>query len=191
MSARWIFLALSASLLVLLGAAAAGVPAYDHDAHKAANEAAGLSCTACHDLGPGGSGPSGMAATMKVEREALCHGCHVQGAALPLEGKLVKGPQGCETCHSSLPKPASHLADYASTHGADARLDAASCKSCHRQRDCVDCHERKQATGFGVHERSWPWIHGIAARTDPAGCDGCHLQADCVQCHTTGRPGSP
>jgi hypothetical protein len=194
MSARVLVSLLAASLLVLLGATAGGgsMPAFDHDLHKLANEQAGLGCSSCHSLGPGGSGPMGMVETMSHDKGALCHGCHVKGARLPVEGaRLVKGPRACEACHTTTPQPASHGAGWTLGHGADARLDAAGCRGCHRQRDCVDCHERKEGARFRVHDRSWEYVHGIAARTDPASCDGCHLQADCVACHSTGRGKAP
>ncbi len=188
-------LALAACLLLLLGAAsdaAAPLPTYDHDAHKDANTKAGLGCTACHSLGPGGSGPTGMKASLLLEREQLCHGCHVKGAALPIaDAKRVRGPRSCEGCHSTTPQPSSHGAGWKDGHGAEARMDASSCRGCHRQRDCVDCHERKESTRFRVHDRSWEWVHGIAARTDPASCDGCHLQADCVACHASDHGRAP
>ncbi len=195
-SARWrsLVVVLASCLLVVLavGAEAGSIPAFDHDLHKAANEKAGLSCVACHTLGPGGSGPTGMAATMIVEREALCHGCHVKGATLPVDGaKLVKGPRSCEACHASTPVPASHGAGWKAGHGPDARMDAGGCRDCHKQRECVDCHERKDGAQFRVHDRGWEYLHGIAARTDPASCDGCHLQADCVSCHATDRGRAP
>jgi len=49
----------------------------------------------------------------------------------------------------------------------------------------VECHEKKEATRFRVHDRSWLSIHSVAARTDPTTCGTCHLQADCVACHAT------
>jgi len=191
---RALLVLLPACLLVLLGAAAVAgsMPAFDHDAHKAANEKAGLTCMACHTLGPGGTGPTGMAATMAVPRADLCHGCHVRGAELPVDGvAVVKGPRACVTCHVTAPQPSSHGAGWKAGHGVDARMDVSGCRACHRQRDCVDCHERKQGVGFRVHDRSWEYIHGIAARTDPASCDTCHLQADCVSCHATDRGRAP
>lgn len=184
----------AASFLVLLGAAsgAGTMPAFDHDLHKPVNGQAGLSCMSCHSLGSGGSGPTGMKATLIVSRDALCHGCHVRGAELPVEGaEVVKGPRGCETCHASAPVPSSHGAGWKDGHGVDARMDASRCRDCHRQRDCVDCHERKESARFAVHDRSWEYVHGIAARTDPASCDTCHLQADCVACHATDRGRAP
>jgi len=191
---RSLLVLLSACLLVIIGAAtgAESTPAFDHDAHKAANEKSGLTCMSCHTLGPGGTGPTGMAATMTVKREALCHGCHVKGAALPVEGAaVVRGPRSCDTCHATTPQPSSHGAGWKAGHGADARMDAGACMDCHRQRDCVDCHERKESARFRVHDRGWEYIHGIAVRTDPSACDGCHLQADCVSCHATDRGRAP
>ena len=191
---RALLVLLSACLLVLLGAASGlgTMPSFDHDAHKPANEKAGLSCVSCHTLGPGGSGPTGMAATLIVKREALCHGCHVKGVEPPVPGAtVVKGPRACEACHVTMPQPVSHGAGWKAGHGGDARMAPASCRDCHRQRDCVDCHERKESAGFRVHDRSWEYIHGIAARTDPASCDTCHLQADCVSCHATDRGRAP
>jgi hypothetical protein len=178
--------------LIALGAASTGTPAFDHDLHAAANEQAGMSCMSCHSLGPGGSGPTGMAATLLVEREALCHGCHVKGASLPVEGaSVVKGPRAGQGCHATMPVPASHGAGWKVGHGADARIDPRSCRGCHQRRACVDCHERKETARFGVHDRGWEQLHGIAVRTDPAACDGCHLQADCVACHATDRGRAP
>jgi hypothetical protein len=187
-------LLLAACCLLALGAAsgAPGTPAFDHDAHKAANDKAGLSCMSCHSLGPGGTGPTGMKATLIVERGALCHGCHAKGAELPIEAAaVVKGPRACDTCHAIAPQPSSHGAGWREGHGADARLSASACRECHARRDCVDCHERKESARFRVHDRSWEWVHGIAARTDPASCDGCHLQADCVACHATDHGRAP
>lgn len=189
---RSLVVVLAACFVVLLGAGSDVMPAFDHDLHKPANEAAGLSCVSCHTLGPGGSGPTGMAATMTVPRGELCHGCHVKGSALPMaDTTVVKGPRSCDSCHATLPQPASHGAGWQQGHGPDARLDARGCRDCHQRRDCVDCHERKESARFRVHDRSWEYVHGIAVRTDPAACDGCHLQADCVACHATDRGRAP
>jgi hypothetical protein len=191
---RSLLIALAACLLVLLGAATGSpaTPAFDHDLHKPASDKAGLSCISCHTLGPGGTGPTGMAATLTSERGELCHGCHVRGAALPVAGATaVRAPRGCDTCHATTPEPSSHGAGWAQGHGPDARVDASGCRDCHQRRDCVDCHERKESARFGVHDRSWEYVHGIAVRTDPASCDGCHLQADCVACHATDRGRTP
>jgi hypothetical protein len=189
---RALVVLLASSFIVMLGAGSGSMPAFDHDLHKAANEKAGLTCTACHTLGAGGTGPTGMAATMTVEREALCHGCHVKGATLPVDGaKVVKGTRSCEACHVTTPVPISHGAGWQQGHGPDARVDARGCRDCHQRRDCVDCHERKESARFRVHDRSWEYVHGIAVRTDPAACDACHLQADCVACHATDRGRAP
>ena len=186
--------ALVALVLVLLGAASqvAGTPAFDHDLHEAANTKAGLDCMACHALGPGGTGPTGMKATLSLERELLCHACHQKGGTLPLEGaEVVRGVRRCGACHAVLPQPSSHGAGWKAGHGVDARMDAGSCRDCHAQRDCIDCHQRKESARFRVHDRGWERLHGIDARVDPASCDGCHLQADCVSCHAIDRGRAP
>ncbi len=194
LSRRLAAVLLASLALALLGAASQGSfePAYDHDLHEAANKQAGLNCVSCHTLGPGGSGPTGMKATLVVEPAALCHGCHQKGGVSPVDGAaVVRGPRPCETCHLVAVVPPSHGAGWKSGHGVDARMDARSCRDCHKQRDCLDCHQRKESAQFRVHDRGWEMLHGIDARTDPTSCDGCHLQADCVACHATDRGRAP
>ncbi len=155
---------------------------FDHDLHGPANERAELSCTACHSMGAEKDPATGEYVTV-VELELpvrdMCHLCHHLEAERP-----VRAPRKCGLCHDSDALPVSHGAGWTAGHGSDARLDESSCRSCHKQRFCIDCHERKEALRYQVHDRSWPVVHGIASFSDPAACGTCHLQADCVACHS-------
>ena len=95
----------------------------------------------------------------------------------------MKGPRECEICHDSTPLPLTHTVAWNVMHGADARLARGECRGCHRSRECVDCHQRKETARYRVHDPSWELVHGIDARVDPTACGTCHLQADCISCH--------
>jgi len=95
-----------------------------------------------------------------------------------------------------------HRGDWITLHGADARLDQASCLRCHGIKGCEECHKRMKVSptgpqGIHRHPQGWlvqgsPDFHGRAARREIAACASCHdrgTQSNCVTCHRS-RPGA-
>jgi hypothetical protein len=130
-----------------------------------------------------------------LEAEMVCRDCHFSNgrteAAVP-EMTLcrechttVSGLQGCATCHGPGEDlvPDTHMAGWSWFHGEQARLDEASCASCHTQTDCQDCH-----SGDNVRPRShrlnYAYDHALDARGNEFDCAACHGEpVFCRSCH--------
>jgi len=156
---------------------------FNHKRHQGVLAARGVGCSSCHQIGTTGDPRIAMS---KVESVVLpppakaCHFCHN-----PPTGEQPIGTGRCITCHDKVMPPDSHGAGWIDLHGTEARLQTWSCDNCHRRSFCIDCHERKEAVRYRVHDGAWLTIHPIAARTDPSQCGTCHLQAECESCHTS------
>jgi hypothetical protein len=131
-------------------------------------------CVECHDAAPGGGyHPGGFVARHSAEafgREAECADCH--------------SPQlFCRECHSEAGLTSSGRLGsgyhngggvWLLRHGQAARQGLESCTSCHKQRDCVQCHGVLGAFKVSPHgpdfdaERAW----SRSART----CLACHVR---------------
>lgn len=158
---------------------------FDHDMHDQVFEREGLGCTACHQVGSltiEGAPSRTMDEAFLPPPGQACHYCHN-----PPEGEREIGPGRCALCHSVVEPPAAHGAGWIDLHGRETRVGALECNDCHRQTFCIDCHNRREALTWQVHDRTWISLHGIAARTDPGSCGTCHVQAECTGCHS--RPG--
>ncbi len=132
-----------------------------------------------------------------------CMSCHNGGAA----------PRDCESCHVDdrrLLMPATHTADWTTTHGPDAQFADISCVPCHAGTDCEDCHAGGQLNELAdigaarqspfaplldgsavnavnaVHGLNFRFLHGIEARAKSTDCLTCH-EIDggdfCAECH--------
>ena len=109
-------------------------------------------------------------------RETDCASCHQSQAF-------------CVSCHRSVgaartgaPNAAFHdnRADWMLVHSRAARRSIETCASCHRQEDCLKCHNTRTIA---------------AVRPHPAGMDLTHLQSKnpgvCRVCHAGGPPPVP
>ena len=125
-----------------------------------------------------------------AESAARCADCHRDDA--------------CAACHDGRVRDRrTHPNDYLTQHPVDARLNANTCTSCHRQSTfCVACHERagvaqssapaaRAQTRFHPSPEVWSGRvvtarhHGVEARRSLNTCVSCHAERDCVTCHAT------
>lgn len=153
---------------------------FDHALHAPALAREGVACSRCHPLG------AGAEPTPAIQRngrsEANCHACHLAAA-----GAAGRSSTSCTSCHATRPRPRTHDASWSRAHGGDARIAPETCRACHRDASCVDCHARKESGRFRAHPPGWERIHAIEARVDPASCGLCHAEASCRACHARGR----
>jgi ribosomal protein L40E len=129
-----------------------------------------------------------MAVCRHCHRESFCGDCHNRLQPMTFE---ARNPEKME-------REGYHRHDFVSRHEIEARYDSNKCLSCHRTRDCQDCHDREMVSyktaKKAIHEPGWMdgEKHGEAARRDPATCASCHDQGaltNCVACHRVGGPG--
>lgn len=156
----------------------------------AAHVTRGMACVACHARVQDVT----VATTADLPGMRDCLRCH--GGAQPT------APTACRTCHLTEPDgvmrtrfpegeltPPSwllgmqHDADWIVRHrwvGAD---QGAACASCHRERECEDCHDGR-VRSRRVHPSDWLSVHPPAARRDSPRCSSCHEpQRFCAECH--------
>lgn len=170
-------------------------------------------CKSCHDIedatrcGVCHTNPQAPAAAPRVTEVARkfphekhlaggmacadCHGDAKAGAALP---KMTV----CRTCHETTPaqadcrlchdakeplRPESHVVDWVSLHGPDARTNPADCQSCHTQTDCQSCHVGDNVRPR-THRLNFLFDHALEARGQELDCAACHEdRAFCADCH--------
>ena len=170
-------------LVALLQASETQAPLerFEHGRHERALAKAGLSCQDCHGLGtrpPEGVHPDEVSLMPPGE---VCHSCHRSE-----QRQRPRPPSRCATCHPTVTAPTGHGAGWLELHGSEARLGMQACEDCHRDSECVACHEDRESIRFDVHDRSWLSVHGVAARANPAECTTCHSQSSCLACHSSG-----
>jgi hypothetical protein len=86
--------------------------------------------------------------------------------------------------------PPSHQGDFLRRHSALARADGAACLTCHRQQECLDCHNGALRP-LALHPPGYLAWHAIEARKDAQSCASCHSpQTFCRQCHDLTRLGT-
>lgn len=121
-------------------------------------------------------------------RGGNCRLCHVASNGVIRtrfrEGLLVPG--------DSLPAMR-HSAGWLWQHGEAAMTSHSVCVSCHREAECVGCHNGRLRPRM-VHPNDWQALHGIEARQAGAQCNTCHRsQSECLTCHLRAgvSPGGP
>ena len=95
-----------------------------------------------------------------------------------------------------------HRGDFLGRHSVEARVDPVSCRKCHGESFCADCHTSQNLTPHSAsprdpHPAGWTLpgsasFHGPAARRDIASCAPCHDQGPrtvCIDCHKVGGAG--
>jgi hypothetical protein len=141
--------------------------------------------------------------TAAASARDLCSSCHSESACAACHGVTV--PALPSTWHFDEPRrPDMHAAGFLARHSIEARIDPATCTSCHRdQSDCQDCHRARgllAITPGGGSPHPPDWLtgdgtgsrHGVEARRNPVSCASCHGGAGeslCVGCHRVGGPG--
>ncbi|MDP2310689.1 MAG: hypothetical protein Q8P18_32025 [Pseudomonadota bacterium] len=163
---------------------------FDHARHTKPLQRAGVTCTACHQVGATGDASATstqLRDTWLIPRNDTCHTCHAAGEGGLGAGEGMTGaPRACATCHTDVRPPESHAVGWLALHGGEAAVSAVTCRDCHTRTTCAECHDRSAGATSKVHDRSWLTVHGVAARAAPAGCDSCHIQNECTSCHAAG-----
>ena len=164
--------------------------------HKA-HAQKGIACTSCH----GQVGQLELATRDQLPRMKNCLTCHQNPEPGGPGKKLARSE--CSTCHVTkkdgvletmfasgvmMPpkwlKNAQHGTDWLNRHKKVAGADSAFCGNCHKESECVDCHDGKTKPKL-VHPNDWLSAHPIAARFDDPKCSSCHSQTNfCLPCHT-------
>lgn len=165
---------------------------FDHRRHEAAFGAAGVLCIDCHRFDQS-IGTADPAAARAISAHGLnpgsgaCHGCHLDGVG------ATAAPNACSTCHDNLAPllPDDHRIAWMRVHASAARNDPARCETCHRQAQCIDCHQRRDDIQTRVHDRNFRFTHSIIARANPMQCGSCHRPDYCSNCHQQGQSGLP
>lgn len=108
--------------------------------------------------------------------------------ALTFSGLLAPAP-----LRAQMPRPASHTATWARSHGP-AAADEQMCRMCHTQPSfCATCHDGAARPTF--HATNYVARHGEDALTRETDCASCHqASAFCVTCHQAqgaARSGAP
>ncbi|MEO1266585.1 MAG: hypothetical protein AAFX99_00715 [Myxococcota bacterium] len=86
--------------------------------------------------------------------------------------------------------PANHTADFVRRHGVIARASTAECASCHREQECLDCHQGL-VRPMTIHPPAYIEIHAQEAYRQSWSCTTCHTpQLFCRSCHTLARAGT-
>jgi len=156
----------------------------------------GLVCSDCHNaLTVETSGDTAIAFSHSkhLDRGYHCTGCH---PSLAHGGMISPGhPQcfachngstaskNCDLCHLRRADVNPHPPNFVKVHGKRARDRPTSCRVCHYEPFCTNCHTLEIP-----HPRNWTANHGpqIAA----GDCLRCHSREYCSQCHRTTRPAS-
>jgi hypothetical protein len=112
------------------------------------------------------------------KRRLRCSGCHLADASGRLRTRLDSGvliPRGTLRADR-------HGAAFLSDHRVVGR-DRAYCESCHRQDQCLRCHNGGYRVR-SIHGTGYTLLHGADARRNRPNCSSCHRgQTFCVSCH--------
>ena len=146
-------------------------------------------CAACH------KDPDAKAG--KATWHAACATCH-QSAYDELQ---------CGLCHGATPFTAqnalndfTHKDRFLAEHGPYATRSAQTCRQCHTESWCNDCHGKRAqprpsikypeaVTRNLIHRGDWVTLHPAEARTDDSKCLSCHARKDCNACHARNSVG--
>ncbi|GAC1546429.1 MAG: hypothetical protein NVS3B10_10390 [Polyangiales bacterium] len=159
----------------------------------------GFTCEQCHGM----VGELELATRDQMPRMKGCFGCHNSGDAGGFGG-AAGAKSACLTCHLAdksgvqlqtmtatgvlMPpkwlKNSKHGVDWIERHKNVAGVESNFCGNCHRESECVDCHDGKKKP-LSVHPNDWLNMHEVAARFDQPKCSTCHSTTNfCVPCHT-------
>ncbi len=146
-------------------------------------------CMPCHEMNIKMSWPDLLAAEkgsgkLLMPSKVTCHYCH-KNPKTP----APEAPTKCYICHFNMKEiePDSHKrGNWLKTHKFAYESNPKSCSNCHKQMDCINCHERRGVIKHLVHPRNYEYTHGIEAAADPGKCKRCHQVGFCMECHTKG-----
>jgi hypothetical protein len=109
----------------------------------------------------------------------------------------LTAPPMCSDCHQDWRSAMDHTGDYSTRHRFYAEQQSQTCKACHKESFCSDCHahkeELKPSDKFKdsverdmPHRGDYLSQHKIDGRIDPASCMKCHGRSNnerCRVCH--------
>jgi hypothetical protein len=173
---------------------------FNHDLHVNNEKVA---CETCHQ----GLENMTLATAKSLPPMATCNTCH----------NNLTVSNDCETCHTNFAalRPREHdRADFTTEHKFLARMQDATCMTCHTEESCQDCHTNpdlvQTSAGGGdlvsprssrltandraqgmalkkVHDLNFRFTHGVAAAARRSECATCHDSREfCSTCHMAG-----
>ncbi|MBL8681269.1 MAG: hypothetical protein JNK05_18975 [Myxococcales bacterium] len=108
-----------------------------------------------------------------------CASCHLTEADGVLRTRFEEGWLNPPSWMNGL----RHDADFWVNHRSIAQANPASCNDCHRERECVDCHDGRMRDRR-THPNDYLTFHGVEARMAADRCSSCHReQTFCEGCH--------
>ncbi len=144
-------------------------PKFSHKLHL--NES--ITCETCH---------------VNVEKaQTVTEGLHLPQMATCMDcHKTPQTIEGCYMCHqrNEILRPANHLADWKHNHGMVSETNGQSCKTCHTESYCTNCHQGDNLDNQ-AHPADFIITHSISYKVRESDCMSCHQSKEyCVDCHT-------
>jgi hypothetical protein len=152
---------------------------------------AAIDCATCH--GPVSERDDASGAE-QLPLMSSCLTCHKRA-------KAARAGTDCRVCHvgsggvmqtrfgDGLLLPSNslgsieHGGNWVFRHGDAAMNQGPLCLSCHKEPECVACHNSKLRPR-SIHPSDYLQLHGIEARQQASGCVSCHRsQSECLTCH--------
>ncbi len=159
----------------------------------------GIACETCHAQ----VAKQALATEADLPRMAVCLDCHTGGKQQPtarcgachltlpdgrlkvnlaIGGALATAQSGTLVPSGSLRGFDAHTPDFRTNHKAAGR-DMSYCLNCHRQSECLDCHNGV-VRPLDIHPSDYVTLHAADARRNTPDCSSCHRnQTFCIGCH--------
>ena len=126
-----------------------------------------------------------------------CDQCHTQKFCLDCHSGGGTGDDLAVDNFRRDYKPKSHRSDWIDIHSIKSADNPQSCKRCHDQKYCNECHSKfpggdlriKSHRPLGSVSQQYLWTpnHALEARRNLQSCQTCHPDGDaCIQCHRAG-----
>ncbi len=109
----------------------------------------------------------------------------------------VTGFPICSDCHTDWKAAMDHTSDYVARHQFYGDQQSVTCKICHKESFCSDCHAHKEELKPSdkykdspertlPHQGDYLSQHKIDGQINPASCMRCHGRSNnerCLTCH--------
>jgi len=126
-----------------------------------------------------------------------CEQCHAQKFCLDCHSGGGTGDDPAVENSGRNYKPKSHRGDWIDEHAIKSVDNPQSCKRCHEQKYCTECHSRfpggdlriksHRPLGSSSQQYLWTTNHATEARRNLQSCQACHPEGDvCITCHRSG-----
>lgn len=153
----------------------------------------GATCERCH----GDMSKVRLATRLQLPREAVCLECHDGfqatqrcGACHPTHGsgQLMTRAMDRRAMPALVPRGDSswgmeHDLAFVEDHAGIAKANAETCRSCHDDTFCTDCHAGS-IRPLRLHPGDYITTHALDARARTQDCQSCHrTQTFCLGCH--------